>query len=215
MSSTTRIPFTLTVVFGLALICGCSSSGRMEESERAVEGFAKTKASIAKATAQVDDLLKSLDALSSGGDLSKSFKQFNSRLDDLKESAEKAKNRAEAMRERQDEFIAKWQEEMTTVKDPTLKSTLEQRREAVRANYERVRAAGQAVRDAYDPFVAKLDEIQKTLSIDLTPPTVTGIRSVIDSARKDGQTLKDRLGALQAELDRIEAGLSPTGKAAS
>ena len=119
------------------------------------------------------------------------------------------------MRERQDEFIAKWQEEMATVKDPTLKSTLEQRREAVRANYERVRAAGQAVRDAYDPFVAKLDEIQKTLSIDLTPPTVTGIRSVIDSARKDGQTLKDRLGALQAELDRIEAGLSPTGKAAS
>lgn len=215
MSSTARVPFLLTVAFGLALTCGCSSDGRMNEGTRAVEGFAKTKSSVTEATEQVDDVIKSLDAFSSGENLPKTLKQFNGRVDELKETAEKARNRAQAMREREAEFIAKWQEEMATVKDPTLKSTLEQRRESVKSNYDKVRAAGQAARDAYDPFVAKLDEIQKTLSIDLTPQTVTSIRPVIDSARKDGQTLKDRLGALQAELNRIEAGLSPTGKAAS
>ena len=215
MRSNVRIPVLVTVLSGLALICGCSSDGRMDEGTRAVEGFGKTKSSIANATKQVDDITKSLDALSSGSDLPKALKQFNGRLDDLKESAETARNRAQAMRERQAEFIAKWQEEMKTVKDPTLKSTLEQRRESVQTNFERVRTAGQAVRDAYDPFVAKLDEIQKTLSIDLTPSTVAGIRPVIDRARRDGETLKDRLAALQGELDRIEAGLSPTGKAAS
>ena len=185
----------------------------MAEGGKAVESFASTKASIGKAQAQVDDVLKSLNELSSGRDLRAAFQSYTTSVGDMRMMAKRAADRAKTMRERQDAMITKWQEEMSTLSDPNLKSTLEQRREAVRANYEQVRSAGQDVRDAYDPFIAKLGEIEKALSINLTPATVNGIRPTLDQAQSDGRALKQKLSNLQEQLDRIQAGLTPTGAA--
>ena len=213
MRITNSVGQLATTLLILSLTAGCSSSGRMEEGEKAVEGFAKLKAGLAKAQTQVDEVIKSMDQLQAGGDLQKSYSTFNSEVSDLQKTAAAAKKRADAMRKNVDAYVQKWQKEMETLSDPTIKASLGQRREAVRANFTRVSDSAHAVRGAYDPFVAHLQEIQKALSIDLTPANVAGIKPSIDKARADGQTLKQRIAALQAELDRIQAGLSPTGAA--
>jgi hypothetical protein len=209
MRLTSRLVAAFFALSAAGLIGGCQSDPRMSETGKAVESFSKTKAAVGKAEGQVDQVLASLSAVSSSKNLVPDTKTFNAQVEELRYTAEAAKKRAEAMKESQDAFVQKWQEEMSTINDPALKSTLEQRRDAVRTHFNRVKSAGQSVRDAYTPFMDRLTEIQKALSIDLTPQTVTSIRPVTDRAQSDGQMLKQKLQALQAELDAIQAGLSP------
>jgi chromosome segregation ATPase len=201
----------LAVACGLA--GGCASDGRIPEGKKAIESFADTRAAVAKAQAQVDRVQASLRALSAeGGDLPKAYRNLNGEMSDLRKTADAAQKRAAAMRDRQEAFVQRWQQEMGDINDPTVEATLEQRRSAVRENYQRVRDAGQVARDAYGPYVDRVAQIQKALSIDLTPQTVAGIRPTIEQAHADGQTLKRALAELQQHLDRIHAGLS--GRAA-
>ena len=84
------------LVFGLlltiALLGGCSSSsGRIGESEKAVDGFKSTKQAVVKAQAQVDKSLAALNQLSSGKDLEKSFATYNDAVKGLENIAADAK----------------------------------------------------------------------------------------------------------------------------
>ena len=210
--SVTRPAVAALVALAL-LAVGCSSSGRAKESEKAVEGFQATRGSIAKAQAEVDRANASLDQLTAGGDLQKSYIAFNGSVADLEKSAADARKRAESMRARVKEYTDKWQQEMETMEDPTIRANLAQRREAVRANFQKVQGAAKGARDAYEPYMAQLKEIQRALSIDLTPQNVTGIKPAIDKTKGQGATLKQKLVALQSELDTIAGGMSPTGAA--
>jgi hypothetical protein len=208
------------VMVSVGFLSGCSSGGdkggsSMSEGKKAVESFDKTKAAIAGAQKQVDETLVSLNKMSSGQDLANTNKKFNSEVADLKKSGEAAKKRYNEMQSKQQAFVQKWQAEMSKLSDPNLKSTLEQRKDAVAANFNKVKTAAQGVRDAYQPFMAQLGEIQKTLAIDLTPATVQGIKPTIDKATAAGQVLKQKLAAAQSELNAIQAGLAsqvPKGK---
>jgi hypothetical protein len=213
----TRHSFTLTAAAAATiLLCvamGCSSGDRMPQGEKAVESFQTTRTRVAKAQQQVDKTLAALDRMGPGGDLAKAFKQHGEAVKDLEQSGDSARRRAQQMRDNFDAYITKWQAEQAHIKDPTIKATLQQRREAVRDNFEQVRAAADAVRQAYEPFLADQKEIQKALSIDLTPAAVSGLKPKIDQSRNEGATLKTRLAELQTQLDNIEAGLSPRGTA--
>ena len=210
----------ITSVLVLALvgiICGgCSSGGnsgtQMAEGKQAVEGFKKTQEALVNAQKQVDETTAAMNALSGAGDLPAANKKFNSEVSDLRKSAEGAKKRGEAMRAKQEAFVDKWRKEMSTIKDPALQSTLESRRAAVRANFEKVRNAGEAVRDAYAPFMAQIEEVQKTLAINLSQPTVAGIKPTLDRANASAATLKQKIAALQTELNNIQSGLSAAAK---
>ena len=195
-----------------ALAGGCSSGGRAPESKKAVEGFDKTREAITKAQGQVNSTNAALEELSAGGDLQKSFKRYTSSVADLEQSARDARQRATSMRERVKEYTDEWQKEIDTMQDPTIRAGLTERREAVRNNFENVRNSAQAARDAYEPYMAQLKEIQRALAIDLTPHNVSAMRPAIDKALQQGQSLKQKLAAMQMELDKIMRGTSPSGR---
>jgi chromosome segregation ATPase len=204
----------MTAVTALLLAGGCSSSGRIGESEKAAEGFNKTKAAAAKAQAQVDRTLAAIDQLQAGGDLQKAFKNYDDAVNDLEKAGADAKKRADAMRKNVDAYIAKWQKEMESMNDPTIKANLAQRRKAVSDNFARVQDAAQRLRDSYQPFLTQLKEIQRALAVDLSPAAIPGLKPSMDKAKSQGQTLKQNISTFSSELDRIAAGMSPSGAAA-
>jgi hypothetical protein len=204
---------SLFALFVAGLVVGCSSSGPAPESKKAVEGFQKTRTAIADAQAKVDRTNAALDQLAAGGDLQKSFKNYTSSVNDLEKTAQDARQRAERMRERVKEYESQWQTEIDAMEDPTIRAGSAERREAVRQNFQKVRDSAQAAREAYEPYMAQLQEIQRAMAIDLTPQNVSVMRPAFDKARQQGQTLKQRLSAMRADLDNITRGTSPTGTA--
>jgi chromosome segregation ATPase len=196
-----------------ALMAGCASGGgggkgRSAESKKAIEGFQAVRGSIDKAQKQVDETLASLNQLGSGGgDMSKTFGTFSKEVDELDKAGKDAAKRSESMRKNVDAYIKKWQAEMQQMQDATIRASVTERQNAVRANFDKVRAAAQEARAAYTPFMATLQETRKALSIDMSPAALTGLKPAMENANKQGQTLKQKLAAMGSELDAMLGGM--------
>src|SRR5436190_14080311 len=147
---------------------GCSSSGRASESEKAVSSMKDTRAQLANAKTEVNDVMKSLDALSSGSNLQKAFSTYNADVANVKAAGDKAGARWKSMQDNGKAYIARWQKEAAEIQNPEIKSSMEQRRQRVADNYEKIKGNAQATKDAYQPFLQQLQSIQKALSLDLS-----------------------------------------------
>lgn len=207
-----RIKTYAALLLAITVATGCSSGGgRSAESQKAVEGFQSVRGNLAKAQKQVDESLASLNQLSSGGgDVSKTYGTFSKEVDELDKAGKDAAKRSESMRKNLDAYIKKWQAEMQTMQDPAIRASVGERQNAVRANFEKVRKAAQETRAAYTPFMATLQEVRKALSLDMSPAALTGLKPAIDNANKQGQTLKQKLAATDAELQNMLGGMGST-----
>ena len=198
-----------------ALLAGCSSNGKpAKESAQTVQGLGETRKALVRAKEQVNETTAAMNALASGADVKSNYARFNQAVAETQRQGEMARKRGAEMREQADAYIAAWQREMADVDNPELRAGVEARREKVRQNFDAIRTAAQATRDAYEPYMKDLQDIQKVLSMDLTPQGVQTVRPVIDKANADARVVNARLDALIAQLDNVSAGMTPTGKSA-
>lgn len=203
--------FCSMLVVAVVALGGCQSTGRVSEGDKSIESFQSVRGSLDKSQTEVDKVLASLNELSSGSNLETAYKNYVKNVAALKSSADAAKARSESMRKNFDAYVTRWQNEMETVKDPAVKSSLEQRKQTVRNNFDEVRDAGQDVREAYEPFMSHLTDIQTALSVDLSQGQVAGLKSSFSKAQDEGALLKKEIADLQDELDKIYSGLSASG----
>ena len=160
---------------------------------------------------RIDQTLASLNALriTTPDNLNNAFKQYKQSVDQLEQRGDDAKQLAAAMQENMTMNIKSWQKEMETIQDPTVKASVESRREAVRSNYELVKMYASEARHAYEPFLQGNRDIIKALSIDLSPAARSSLGKSMDKTAADGKTLKQKITAMQKALDNIAAGRSP------
>jgi hypothetical protein len=205
-----RFPVVVVVVVVVVTLAGgCSTQG-----ERMVESFSRTRKALDEAQGQVGATLVSLHALRStpAEGLKDGFRRYQEDVEKLGEEGADAKRRATAMQEEADEHVRQWQTEMATVKDPAIKATLEDRRRAVRSNFELLKLYAQDARKAYGPFLAGNKDIVQALTIDLSPAAIASLSESIDRVLLDGKALQERLAMMERALNNIAAGVSPLGQ---
>jgi hypothetical protein len=202
------------IVVVAALASGCSSSSG---GQKTFESFTKTRSTLATAQTDIDQTLARLNGLriTTPDNLNNAFKQYKQSVDQLEQRGKDAKQLAASMQENMDMNIKSWQKEMETIQDPTVKASVESRRDAVRANYELVKMYASEARQAYEPFLQGNRDIIKALSIDLSPAARSNLGQAMDKTAVDGKTLKQKIAAMQKALDNIAQGQSPTGNPAA
>jgi predicted nucleic acid-binding Zn-ribbon protein len=202
-----RFGWTFVAVLAIAA-GGCGSSGgKSESSDKAVKSITNTRNELAKAKTEVTQANASLDKLSAGGDVQKSFGQFTKEANDVKAAGARARARAKDMQDRGRAYIAAWEQEMSKVSSAELQASAEARRAKVRESFGGIRDAAHATRDAYEPYMKGLTELQTALAADLTPAGVTAAAPAIQKTKAAGDTLNQKLDALIAELDKVGAGM--------
>src|SRR5688572_3854975 len=115
------------------------------------------------------------------------------------------------MKEDVDTYVMTWQKEVEAIKDPTIKASVESRRDAVRSNFSLLRMYADDARKAYQPFLSDNKDLVQALSIDVSPAALRGLEPSIDRTVGNGQALKQRIAAFQHALVNIEHGMSPIG----
>jgi hypothetical protein len=200
----------LLAVLAVAHAGGCSTSSR---GEKMVQSYARTREAVGEAQREVDTTIASLAALRTTRPelLPDAFRRYKDAVGRLEQEGKDAKKRAVAMQGESDTYIRAWQAEMETFKDPTVKATLESRRQAVRSNFKLLTMYADDARKAYGPFLQGSREVSRALSIDLSPAAVTGLAPAMDRVALDGQALQERLAAVQRALGNIANGVSPIG----
>jgi hypothetical protein len=115
------------------------------------------------------------------------------------------------MQEQSDAHIQAWQEEMKTIKDPTIKASVESRRDAVGTNFSLIRMYADDVRKAYEPFLQGNKDMLQALSLDLSPAAITSLSEGIDKVVASGKALDDKLWSMEHAMDNVANGKSPLG----
>lgn len=201
-------PNTWLVCLVAVAVCGCSSNPKGPgRTAKAVESFGDTREHIDRANKQVAATNESLRKLrdASGGDLRPMFNKFAENVKKTEDAAKEAKSRSEAMRKNTDAYVAQWQKEMGQISDESLRKMSQQRAAAAKADFERVRAAAADAREAYEPYMQGLHDVQQYLANDLTASGVQSIRPKADDTIRKGETLVQRLGVVQSEVDALSS----------
>jgi hypothetical protein len=210
--SSPRKPATLVATcLILALPPGCSTASR---GEKMMQGYSRTRETVADARTSVDAVIASLSALRTlpTSTLGDGFGSYKDAVAQLESAGESAEWRSGALEAETEEHIRSWQEEMSSIQDPTIKTSLESRRAAVRSNFKLVQMYAADARKAYEPFLRGNKDLVKALSIDLSPAAVSGLTPAIDRVLSDGNALRQRLAALDLALTNIANGISPLGE---
>lgn len=209
--------FTLVLIASAALATtlsggGCSSSGSqaVKRSEKTVDSLSEFRSQVIAAGAQLDRTMSSLDGvINASSDRKKAFERYMKEVAALKKQGDEAKSRADDLRARSREYVAKWQKEVSSVSNPELKAQAEARRARVQDRMDEIEADAAAAKDAYVPLMKNLTDIQTVLANDLSAAGVQGVAPVAASARQDAAALKKSLDAFVVELDNVIGQLGP------
>ena len=206
----------LTAIALVALVAcagagaGCSASTR---GEKMVESFAKTRDTLGAAQGQVAITLATLQRLrmTHADDMNHAFGRYKDAVAELEKQGTAARRRADSMKEESDAHIQAWQSEMASIKDPSIKASLDSRKGAVRSNFKLVQMYSADARKAYDPFLSTNKQIVQALSIDLSPAAITSLAGPMDRAMTEGQSLNEKIAAMQMAMNNMANGVSPIG----
>jgi hypothetical protein len=204
-------PSILLLLLAITVAGGCASS--KTQGEKTVQSYMQTRETLAGSRKQVALTQASLENLRTTPPhaLKDAFRRYKDAVNQLEKEGTDAKWRAQSMKEQSDAHIQAWQEEMKTIKDPTIKASVESRRDAVSTNFKLIQMYAEDARKAYEPFLQGNKDIVQALSIDLTPAAVSGLRASIDGVMAKGKALDDKLWSMEHALDNIANGLSPLG----
>jgi chromosome segregation ATPase len=199
----------LSVLGIVVLLAGCATnkSGQAKEARRAVTSMHKTRQELVKAQVQVDDMVGAMSQLASAAPdkLASAYRVFNRQLSQTVKQADAARGRANEMRERWRDYIDNWEKEAERLSTPGLQANAAERRQAVEKNYDRLRDAAHAMDQAYQPFLTHLRDIQKALSLDLTPAGIQATQPAFESARASAVELKQKIADFMAQIDQVQA----------
>src|SRR5215218_9603406 len=207
-------PLLLTIALAGVVVAGAGGCASAKtQGQKKVQGFAKTRETLSGSAAQVDATIITMNDLRRlpAEGMSDAFGRYKKADEQLEKQAADAKWQAQAMKEQSDEHVRAWQEEMKSITEPTIKASLESRRNAVKTNFTLIQMYAEDVRKAYEPFLAGNKQMVQALSIDLSPATVASLSESMDRVTKDGVALKQKITLMQHALNNIANGLSPIG----
>ena len=194
----------------VALSGGCASK---TQGEKTVESYSHTRETLSDSRRQVALTMSSLTSLRTTppGAMKDAFRRYRDAVGELEKEAADSKWRAQAMQEQSDAHIQAWKEEMSSIKDPTIKASVESRRDAVGTNFSLIRMYADDVRKAYEPFLQGNKDMVQALSLDISPAAINSLSAGIDKVVASGKALDDKLWSMEHAMDNVANGKSPLG----
>ncbi len=195
-------------------LCVPSALAQSKASEKSIDALNAVIKEVTKVRTQVQGAMDSLTALttSASKDLTKNFNTYSKNVENMAKGQQTIAARAEDFKARRDAYLAEWEKQMNTVTNPEIQAAMAQRQEAVKATFETLKPAAQAAREAFPPFLSDLQDIQKLLSVDLSPSGVTAAAPIGQKAVTNGTTVVQSLDTVLTTLNKIQAEVSPKTK---
>ncbi|CAM2833463.1 DUF2959 family protein [Rariglobus hedericola] len=121
-------------------------------------------------------------------------------------SAETLQDSAD-VRNRGRELFTQWDLETQSIKNPDIRAIAEKRRSALSASYNEMITPLITARVDLADVTSDLTDIQKALSLDLTPAGIDAVKKPIDKINRSAKTSANSLDAFADKLDKIVAEL--------
>ena len=204
----------LTIVATVA-IAGCASSGYQKGSktganiQEAANRIAAMPGRIDQTVAALNDLVEKPQP-----DLRPQFKSFSSQLADMESDAQNIADARRNMAKSGKEFFAKWDEQLATIQNEDIKARSQSRKDEVAQKLTAIKLSYTQAEMSFKPFLANLKDVQKSLSVDLTPGGVAAMKDTAAKAAQEAGPLKDSAAKLAADFQALGLAMSAVAPSA-
>ena len=204
MSVASRLFPIFASLAAAAVFVGCSSDGKqVEERSEAVATMKDVRAEFTKARDATTNVSKALTNLQTTNDVPKAFAELTDAIAKSDKAAEKVGYRWTDLEARREEYRARWDTEMASIKDPEVRKSLEARRKNLSQSTQAIVDAAQAVKNTFKPYNQRLHELQMALKVDPTPEAVKGLKNSIAETQRGAATVNARIDDLQSLLAEL------------
>jgi hypothetical protein len=169
---------------------------------------AEFKTNLLACKEQIDKTLAALADVTNPNtpDLRGAYDKYGDQLARTEAQAMDVKKEAAAMRSARQAYFARWEARASEIENPTIRASAEARRQRLRDAHERIITDSEQLRDSYEPLMKDLQDVRKFLAADLSRQSVSMLGDVNRKSQADGAVVKQKIDAIVAELDQVEAG---------
>ena len=199
-----------------ALLAGCASKG-YEKGDKFSANIQSASTEIGALPGKIDDTLNALNDLVAKpqDDLRPAFKAFSDQLAGLKASALNIAAARKSMAGNGEAFLTQWDAQLAQIQNEDIKARSQARKDQVAQEMLDIKRSYAEADIAFKPFLADLQDVQKYLSVDLTPAGVATMKDTAAKATQAAGPLKDSIAKVAADFKALGVAMSSVKPAAT
>jgi len=194
----------------VALAAGCATSG-YNRADKTGAGIAEYRAEILNGQKAINDTVAALDgvAASANTDPRPAFQKFSKDVAKLESVAGSVKKRGESMQQSGKAYFAQWEKQLAEVNNEEIRQLAASRKAKLSAAFEGIQKYAEPLRAQFAPWMSDLKDLKTYLSNDLTIAGVDSAKELFKKTQSQGAEVQKLMDALVAELNTIEAAITP------
>ncbi len=193
----------------LCLGAGCASSGH-KKGNQAAASIQTAASHIAGLPAAIDTTLASLNALVNqpAADLRPQYKAFVFNLAVVEDAGKEIVDARIELGEKGKAYLADWDAQLAQIKNEDIKARSQNRQNEVAEQLMAIKRSYAETETVYRPFISGLKDVQKYLSVDLTPGGIAAIKGTVTKAVADAVPLNASLVKLANDFKALGLAMS-------
>ena len=212
-----RRPSDRSIVTALCLgvaacgfLSGCANSG-YTKAQTTSNSLSNAASEVEVARQQLAAAAAALTTLVTAptADLRGAFERYRSGVDALESSVNRLNREAENMQKQGQKYFATWDAQLAEIQNENIRARSAGRQQEVARQFASIQQQYAMVSQQFPPLLSRLRDIQRLLSVDLTP---TGLRTAQDFATRaegDAAILRQTLDQLAASFRAMSGVLAP------
>jgi hypothetical protein len=201
----------LALAAGQLFIAADLTAAGYKKADKTGASIAEFRDEIVNIKKEVDTALLALDKVlqTANTDPRKAFKDFDKAVPKVDSAAQKAKKRSEDMKAKGKAYFDQWEKELATVESPEIRQLAQQRKLKLQGTFDAIRSVMEPARDQFNTWLGGMKDLQTYLANDLTITGIDTAKDLINKTKNTGREVQKTLDTVIAELNTIEAALTP------
>jgi len=210
-SNFSQLALTGSAVIAAALLSGCGTPSGYKLADKTGQGIADFRDEIVAGKKAVDATMASLNqiAVSASSNPRKAYEQYCKDVQNLQTAADKARKRAQDMREAGQAYFTQWQQQMAQVQNADIRQLAEKQKAKLQETFDNIKKLADPLKTQFDSWMTDLKGLQTYLGNDLTVTGIDAAKSLFEKTQSEGMDVQKSLDALIAELNSVAAALTP------
>lgn len=195
------------------MFVACATSAP-DRAAKAVSSLDVMQQNSAKARAQIDTVLSSLDTLlnAPADRLREAYDRYDRDVKKMNEYADAIRENDTDLRKNGKTYLAQWQRDASNVSDPELRAIAEQRRGQIEQSSKSMGSTLTSAAGSFEAFLRDINDIRKVIGNDLTPTGQASVKqtTVAQTAQSEGARVKSAIQDAEQAIDSLRSQIKPT-----
>lgn len=192
----------------LLLSLAAPSAWGQKSADKAAEDRLGFRKSVLAIRGQIDSTLKALNAIVEGKDAKarkSALKQYGEEVKGMEKEIEKTRDYAQKMKERGQAYFKQWEKSMKGVTNESLKASANERREALKAQYDKVESGIEQAKEVSGRFWKNVQDLQKYFANDMSDSAIATSAELVATTNADGKKIQESIDEVVAAVDKVGA----------